>query len=156
MLPASSERVAMHTSEAVNAEIRRKTEENISMYGSAGKHAIGRRLEELDREWDVERALEVNAASVGLVGLALGATVNRKWYILPAVVSAFLLQHALQGWCPPVVLFRRLGFRTRKEIDHERHALKAVRGDFEDISTNGRAITLGEAGRALRAAERNR
>jgi hypothetical protein len=39
--------------------------------------------------------------------------------------------HAVQGWCPPVPVLRRLGFRTASEIDHERYALKALRGDFE-------------------------
>jgi hypothetical protein len=30
-----------------------------------------------------------------------------------------------------VPVLRRLGFRTASEIDHERYALKALRGDFE-------------------------
>ena len=45
-------------------------------------------------------------------------------------MTGFLLQHALQGWCPPVPVFRRLGVRTTAEIDRERYALKALRGDF--------------------------
>jgi hypothetical protein len=32
-----------------------------------------------------------------------------------------------------VPLFRRLGFRTASEIDEERYALKALRGDFADL-----------------------
>jgi hypothetical protein len=32
--------------------------------------------------------------------------------ILPALVTAFLFQHAVQGWCPPVPILRRLGFRA--------------------------------------------
>ncbi len=74
---------------------------------------VRRRLAELDREWDIERTLEANAAALGLLGLSLGATVNRKWFVLPAIISGFLLQHALQGWYPPVEVFRRLGYRTR-------------------------------------------
>jgi len=46
---------------------------------------------------------------------------------------SFCLQHALQGWCPPLTLFRRLGIRTQREIDDERTALKALRGDFADV-----------------------
>jgi hypothetical protein len=64
------------------------------------------------------------------VGLA-AATGSRKWLILPGVVLSFLFQHAVQGWCPPVPVFRRLGVRTREEIDRERYALKALRGDFD-------------------------
>jgi hypothetical protein len=35
-----------------------------------------------------------------------------------------------QGWCPPLTVFRRLGVRTRREIDLERYAIKALRGDL--------------------------
>jgi hypothetical protein len=51
----------------------------------------------------------------------------------PALVTAFLFQHAMQGWCPPVPILRRLGFRTADEIGKERMALKAVRGDFDRL-----------------------
>lgn len=53
---------------------------------------------------------------------------------MPAVVAGFLLQHALQGWCPPLPVFRRLGFRTQAEIERERYALKALRGDFDKVT----------------------
>jgi hypothetical protein len=42
------------------------------------------------------------------------------------------VQHTVQGWCPPVPLFRALGFRTRKEIEREKYTLKILRGDFEN------------------------
>ncbi|MGZ9034440.1 MAG: hypothetical protein ACXW25_08545 [Rhodospirillales bacterium] len=84
--------------------------------------------------WDIERALEANAAGVSLLGLMLAITVDRKWLALPAAVAGFLMQHALQGWCPPIELFRRLGVRTAREIARERYALKALRGDFASVS----------------------
>ena len=46
------------------------------------------------------------------------------------VVAAFLLQHALQGWCPPLPLLRRMGMRTSAEIHEEIIALRILRGDF--------------------------
>lgn len=120
---------------------------------AGGPAAIDQRLAELDREWDIERTLEANAAIASLVGLTLGATVDRKWFLFPVVVAGFLLQHAVQGWCPPVPVFRRLGFRTQTEIDEERYALKALRGDFRAIPTGdeqgGQA-----AHRAVQAARR--
>jgi hypothetical protein len=70
---------------------------------------------------------------------------------LPLVVQGFLLQHAVQGWCPPVALLRRRGVRTSMEIAEERNALKALRGDYRDIPGNGSDV--GAASRALRAAE---
>jgi hypothetical protein len=70
---------------------------------------------------------------VALFGLTLGVTINNRWFFLPAIVARFLLQHAVQGWCPPVPVLRRLGFRTQDEIETERNILKARRGDFEKI-----------------------
>jgi hypothetical protein len=134
MIPSSVERVPQHTCDSVNAEIRHQTERNVERFRHAGRVAIDRRLAELDREWDIERTLEANAAALSLVGLGLGATINRKWYILPAAVASFLLQHAIQGWCPPLPVLRRMGFRTVSEIDYERYALKAMRGDFQNLS----------------------
>jgi hypothetical protein len=52
------------------------------------------------------------------------------------MVAAFLFQHAIQGWCPPVPILRRMGFRTASEIEQERQALKALRGDFAGISND--------------------
>jgi hypothetical protein len=97
---------------------------------------IDQRLAELDEEWDIERTLQANAATVGLVGTAFSLVFGRRWLVLPALVSGFLLQHAVQGWCPPLAVFRRLGVRTTHEIDTERYALKALRGDFKDIDEN--------------------
>jgi hypothetical protein len=137
MLPATSERVPQNTAEHVNEEIRRTTEENLVRVCAGAPRSFDRRLRELDEEWDIERTLEANAATAALVGLALGAAVDRRFFLLPAVVAGFLLQHALQGWCPPVPVFRRMGVRTQSEIDEERYALKALRGDFEGVAGTG-------------------
>jgi hypothetical protein len=154
MIPKTTTRVARNTSEHMNEQIRRQTEENVARAAAAGPGAIDRRLEELDREWDIERILEANAASLALVGLGLGAFVDRRWFVLPAVVAGFLLQHAIQGWCPPVPLFRRLGVRTQTEIDYERYALKALRGDFQQLPVEGSGMNHVSAVRVLEAMKR--
>ena len=123
MLPSTVERVPLHSSQTANDRILQQTRENIAYYSRQGRHVIDERLQALDEEWDIERTLEVNASTVLLMGLAMGATVDRRWLILPTAVAAFLLQHALQGWCPPLELFRRLGVRTAAEIEQERRAL---------------------------------
>lgn len=101
----------------------------------------------------MERTLEANAASIALLGLGLGALVSRRFFVLPGVVAGFLLQHAVQGWCPPVPIFRRLGFRTAREIASERYALKVLRGDFNDLPT-AQTIDEQKAGRILAAMNR--
>jgi hypothetical protein len=135
MLPDTKERVSQNTADEVNQEIRQQTERNVLRYAAAGPQAIDRRLAALDREWDIERYVETMAPTLSLLGLALGLTKNRKWLALPVVVQAFFLQHALQGWCPPIPLLRRLGVRTIDEINQERYALKSLRGDFQEISS---------------------
>lgn len=152
MIPTTT-RVEQHTDEAVNERIRRRTAQSISFVGRQGRDEIGRRLEELDQEWDMERTLEANAASIALLGLGLGALVSRRFFVLPGVVAGFLLQHAVQGWCPPVPIFRRLGFRTAREIASERYALKVLRGDFNDLPT-AQTIDEQKAGRILAAMNR--
>ena len=137
MIPSTVQRVPAHTPDEYNARICRQTEQNVAHYAQRGGQAINQRLAELDQEWDIERTLEANAATISLVGLGLGAFVDRRFFALPALVAGFLLQHAVQGWCPPVPLFRRLGVRTQREIDEERYALKVLRGDFKAVEGNG-------------------
>jgi len=139
MVPNTAARVPEHTAEDVNRRIEHETIERLR-YFAAHPHLIDRRLEELDAEWDVERTLEANAATLALTGTILGAAVDRRWLFLPGAVTAFLLQHAVQGWCPPLPVLRHLGFRTMREIDIERNALKALRGDYEGVSTAPRPV----------------
>jgi hypothetical protein len=113
-----------------NDRIQARTLHDVSRYIGADPVFIDERLRELEREWDVERTLEANAASLTLLGLGLGLTVNRKFLLLPVVAAAFLLEHAVQGWCPPVSIMRRLGIRTAAEIQEEIIALRILRGDF--------------------------
>lgn len=151
MIPSTAQRVPENTAEHINERIRQQTKANIARYAAAGPRAIERRLDELDREWDIERTLEANAATAVLVGMTLGATVDRKWFVFPAVVAGFLLQHAVQGWCPPLPVFRRFGVRTQTEIDEERHALKALRGDFRNIAAVGGEVQVERALEAARS-----
>ena len=154
MTPATTTRVAEQTAPYINADIRRQIEANVRHTAAGGVEAITRRLAALDHEWDIERTLEANAATASLIGLTLGATVHKKWFALPAVVAGFLLQHAIQGWCPPVPVFRRLGFRTQAEIDYERYALKVLRGDFQGLQGGEQGGVPVDASRVLQAVER--
>ena len=152
MLPATRERVSRNTADRINRQIAERTAERIAHCADGGPEAIERRLAGLEREWDVERVLEANASSLILAGLALGRWADARFYALPAFVAGFLLQHALQGWCPPVPILRRLGVRTQSEIEQEHYALKALRGDFEEVPDIATAHRH-EADRALRAVE---
>lgn len=125
MVTASAERVPAHTADAVNRAIEERTARNVA-YFSRHPDQIPRRLGELSREWDVERALATGSSCLSILGLALGFSGRPRWFFLPLGVQGFYLQHTLQGWCPPLPVLRCLGFRTPAEIERERCALQAL------------------------------
>lgn len=118
----SATRVRKSTSDAANARIAQTTAERLHHIGYR-RFAIEKRLRELDQEWDVERIIEANASTLALTGIVLGLTVSKKFFVIPLAVTTFLLQHAIQGWCPPIPVLRHHGFRTVHEIERERHIL---------------------------------
>ena len=148
------DRVQRNTDPAINRRIEAATGGRIRRC-AGNPAAIERRLRALDREWDIERVLETNASLIAFAGVVLGAERDRRWLVLPALVTAFLFQHAVQGWCPPVPMLRRLGVRTSREIEIERVALKILRGDFDQERwANGEARWQSlDADRAIRAAK---
>ena len=146
-------RVEENTPEEINRRIRRDLKARV-LYFAQRPEEIDRRLDELDHEWDIERLLQANAGVLSLMGLTFGV-LRSRWYILPAAAAAFLIQHAVQGWCPPVSLFRRIGIRTTREINHERYALKALRGDFDNVSVGEDLDPQERARRAIDAADMN-
>lgn len=126
MIPKTTTRVEEATAPRINARIRQDMSRRIDAYRNADEARIRERIDELEREWDMERTLEANASVAILATLALGKTVNKRWYAFPAVVAGFLLQHAVQGWCPPMPVFRRFGVRTAREIEEEKQALLGI------------------------------
>lgn len=134
------DRIRSSSDPETNQQIDFETLLSIDETLEGGGDGIRRRIEELDREWDIERYLMTNASILAFSGVILAATVSRKWLVVPGVVTAFLLQHAVQGWCPPISVFRRMGIRSRKEIDREKFALKALRGDFQAVQEARQAM----------------
>ena len=134
MIASTAGRVAQHTTPSTAERLRHQLELSIAHHATHPDQ-IQARLRELDDEWDIERVLETNSSVLSLFGLVMGFAWRRRWFLLPLAVQGFFLQHALQGWCPPVAMLRRLGFRTQSEIEEERWALRALRGDFGELSS---------------------
>lgn len=151
MLPSTTGRVAQYTPPHVNRRISQRTEIAVMRHAESDADALAARLRELDQEWDIERTLQTNFSGGTLLGLLLGTLVHRRAYWLTGITAAFMLQHSLQGWSPPLALFRRLGVRSREEIDTERYALKALRGDF---AATGDTANVARAHWALEASRR--
>jgi len=100
-----------------------------------GPEAIERRLGVLDREWTVGRLVKVVTSLGLLVGLGLAWFVHAAWLALPVLLGLLLLQYTVSRHSLLTYLFQALGLRTGMEIEHERIALKALRGDFRHLPT---------------------
>jgi hypothetical protein len=128
---ASARRVSASTPEAWNETIRKRTVAAIDRATAAGDEGINARLNELDREWDIERVTAMSAAVDAGLTLGLGAWRGPRWWKWGlGFLAAALLAHVAVGLCPSLPLYRKLGFRTPREIEEERFALKLARGDF--------------------------
>ncbi|MBA3685882.1 MAG: hypothetical protein H0W72_11675 [Planctomycetes bacterium] len=101
---AGTDRIRKQTDQAINARIDRDTDIRIMWYADRPAGEVNLRLGELDEEWDMERVLASNGSLLALTGAVLGC---------PAVKDL-------------VPLLRRLGIRTRREIDRERQALRRL------------------------------
>ncbi len=74
----------------------------------------------MDREWDIDRTIEAEAATMGLIGLALGTFFRPAFLALPATVGAAVFLFGSRGIYPLLPIFRRVGIRTAREIERER------------------------------------
>jgi hypothetical protein len=127
MLASTRERVRDNTPRHNNERIEFETARNVAYYSTLDEDAVNQRLSQLDQEWDIDRILQAHTAGMAIGGFLMGAVSNRKWFVLPGLAGCFLMQYALEGWCPQLPILRRLGFRTAEEIVAERCALLQAR-----------------------------
>jgi hypothetical protein len=133
MIPSTTERVPRSTHEKLNELLILRIQESVSTHAQAHPQALDRRICELSREWDTDRVVETAWGIVILAGVGLAVAFSLWWLFLAGAGAVCLLSHALFGWDPLLPLYRRWGFRTSTEIDYERYALKALRGDFQKL-----------------------
>jgi hypothetical protein len=107
------------------------TQENINYYYHNKDH-IENRLPQLEVEMSIEQIFELHDAAHITVGVLMSlATGKKRWLILPVLVAVVQSLQALKGARLGTSLLRQHGFRTKAEIDKEKYALKALRGDFQ-------------------------
>ncbi len=148
----SSDTVRAHTPLVVNQRIDEHVERCVRYMAEKGDRAeMSRYLERLEREWDIHRAVAVAGSAMALLGLLLGRRDGGRWRGLSMVASVVMLQHGVSRFSPLSELLRGLGVRTRREIDLEKFAIKALRGDFERIPPDGGPVARANA--ALVAAQ---
>jgi hypothetical protein len=141
---ADPDRVRRHTAADVLRRIDEQTADQLAHAATEPPDRFQARLERLDREWDIDRTIEAEAATMGLATLALGALVSPRLLALPGIVAGALCLFASTGRYPLLPAFRRLGVRSAGEIERERYALKALRGDFAGLGRPGDAPASGD------------
>jgi hypothetical protein len=135
-LQRRADRVREHSPQYINRRIAREIDIRVQHCLREGRDALLERLGELEREWDIDRVVMANFAIVGGTAYAVGLqrlTQSLPWrkkrtgwlYFFGAQMG-FLLLHASIGWCPPVAVWRRIGVRTKVEIELERTLLLAA------------------------------
>ena len=127
--PPKFDLIRNHSPEHVNRDIDQLTKAAMAKAGDS-PHSIRQRLWALDREWHIDRALMAVFSVLGSYTAHRSFKAVRRghrlsgWRMLFWTQMGFLLHHAIRGWCPPVSVLRRLGFRSEKEIAAERTALE--------------------------------
>jgi hypothetical protein len=149
----STDAVPSHAPTEVNKRIDERVERCVRHMAQQARPEISRYLEKLEREWDLNRAVMVAGSLLSVLGLWLGRRGRGRWRILGGVAAGLILQHGLTGFGPLAEMVRAVGgVRTRREIDLEKFALKALRGDFERIP-KAEGGPLARANAALVAAQ---
>ena len=110
-------------------------EQRLACLADAGPQAITERLNEIEKEWSAGRVTKATIGFIIVAGLALATVAGSWWLILPAFGAFFLLQYLFSRVSWLGAMYRELGFRSGAEIDHEKFALKALRGDFHQLPT---------------------
>lgn len=149
----STDAVRSHAPGGVNKRIDEKVERCVRYMAQRERAEISCYLQSLEREWDVNRAVMVAGSLVSLLGLWQARRSGAIWRALSGVAAGLMLHHGLIGFGPLAGLVRAVGrVRTRREIDLEKFALKALRGDFERIPRS-EGGPLARANAALVAAQ---
>lgn len=149
----STDAARSHVPDEVNKGIDTHVEACVRHMAQQDRAEITRYLLKLEKEWELNRVVSVVGAVLALAGAGLAGRQGGAGRLLGGVAAGLLLQHGLLGFSPLGSLVRRLaGVRTRREIDLEKFALKALRGDFERIPKNDGG-PLARANAALVAAQ---
>jgi hypothetical protein len=129
--------MSMHLSLSVHSSSGRSNdlETRLARLAASGPGAVNSRLEELDNEWSSGRAAKGILSIAILLGTILTITVSWWWMILTAAAGLFLLQYLFTHVSILASLVQLFGYRPRAEIEHEKFALRTLRGDFRLLPT---------------------
>lgn len=116
-----------------------KDHENINrrlLYYAHHPQFISHRLNQLDRETSVEQLLKSSSATVSLTGLLLSLLANKRWLLLSIIATSLLFLNSSNA-DELFSLLKKQGYRSQDEIDQEKQVLRALRGGFDNLGTEG-------------------
>jgi hypothetical protein len=119
-----------------NEDISQDLINRISKYYNSTPEAITKRLQELENEWDIEKTVQMNVSTMAIAGIILGTLFSKRWFLLSGIAAGIMFLNGI-GAKQPSQFLKSVGVRTRQEIDDEIYGLKALRGDFENLTTAG-------------------
>jgi hypothetical protein len=113
-------------------EINRDTLRSIQQYSGRPIELVRKRIEDLEEEIPLEALIYRGGVliTIGALTLLLLRRKSRAAWIFAVAIGALQLQYSYQGRNAVTNTLRKRGFRSRKEIEAEKYALQALRGDF--------------------------
>ena len=99
-----TDRVRKNLLSKLNIKVEKDIIAVINNLKDKSPEVIHQRILEIETEWSIERRIETFASMLLLTSSILALTKDKKWAYLTGNVAAFLLQHGIQGWCPPLPL----------------------------------------------------
>ncbi|MEQ9438226.1 MAG: hypothetical protein RIG62_04230 [Cyclobacteriaceae bacterium] len=121
------------TAQATNAD---KQANRQLLYYAHHPQFIDHRIHQLDKELAIEQLIETGGATLSLTGIVLAALSDKRWLLLSALAAGLLLVNATRRAEALTIMLQQQGYRTQKDISHERYVLRALRGDFDAIGAS--------------------
>src|SRR5690606_11587201 len=144
---STHDKVRMHTPSVVNHQLDAEAEHRLAEFLEGGNNpaACHARITRLDQEWEMERVLALGVGVASIAAMLASKGLGRTLWSIPAIGGAVLVQQTLTGGSLLAPLLRRMGFRSRQEIEIEKYALKSLRGDFRRIPVEGGPLARANA-----------
>jgi hypothetical protein len=120
--------------------------EGLSTFVDKNVHDIEQRLSQVAGELDEDTAVNIAAGALAALGVGLGATVSKKWFILPALVGGLYAANKMTNGDLLHPVLGQLGLRTRDSIDGERSQLEGLRNDYSGVGRSSAGNMGGTGG----------
>jgi hypothetical protein len=117
-----------------NQLVYEKTKSNIRKYIGASNELLYERLQELNKEWYVEKVFITLISFLIFLFSLLGLISGSFWYLINLLLAIVSFIHYVFNWSLPIYFIRRFGVRTFSEIYEEKMVIKLMMKDYINMS----------------------